>query len=72
MAEKGSQSQFCSGNIANIIPGSPLKKMIPLMEDHEGGGVHGDPCWLMDYHGRYTRYVCVHIIVRQPGTYTLH
>ena len=35
------------GNIANIIPGSPLKKMIPLMEDH--GGVHGDPRWLMDY-----------------------
>ena len=27
-----------SGNIANIIPGSPLKKMIPLMEDHGGGG----------------------------------
>ena len=39
---------FVSGNIANIIPGSPLKKMIPLMEDHGGGGVHGDPRWLMD------------------------
>ena len=38
------------GNIANIIHGSPLKKMIPLMEDHGGGGgVHGDPRWLMDY-----------------------
>ena len=29
---------FFSGNIANIIPGSSLKKMIPLMEDHGGGG----------------------------------
>ena len=36
-------------NIANIIPGSSLKRMIPLMEDHGGGGVHGDPRWLMDY-----------------------
>ena len=35
---------FCFGNIANIIPGSSLKKMIPLMEDHGGGGA-----WLMDY-----------------------
>ena len=35
---------FCLGNIANIIPGSSLKKMIPLLEDH--GGVHGDPRWL--------------------------
>ena len=34
MAEKGSQSQFFSGNIANIFPGSPLNKIIPLMEDH--------------------------------------
>ena len=33
-----SQSQFFSGNIANIIPVSPLKKMIPLMEDYGGGG----------------------------------
>ena len=49
MAETGSQSQFFSGNIANIIPESSLKKMIPLMEDHGGGGVHGDPRWLMDY-----------------------
>ena len=39
MAETGSQSHFFSGNIANIIPGGPLKKMIPLMEDHGGGGV---------------------------------
>ena len=31
------------GNIANIIPGSPLKKMIPLMEDHGGGGAWGPP-----------------------------
>jgi len=28
---------FFSGNIANIIPGRPLNKMIPLMEDHGGG-----------------------------------
>ena len=34
---------FFSGNIANIIPGSPLKKMIPLMEDHGGGGAWGPP-----------------------------
>ena len=51
MAENGSQSQDFFGNIANIIPESPLMKMIPLMEDHGGGGggVHGDPRWLMDY-----------------------
>ena len=54
MAEKGSQSQVFFGNIANIIPGSPLKKMIPFMEDH-GGGVHGDPRWLMHY-----RYISPH------------
>ena len=47
------------GNIANIIPGSPLKKMIPLMEDH--GGVHGDPRWLMDYiHCRQFIHCCHH------------
>ena len=44
MAETGSHSQFFSGNIANIIPGSPLKKMIPLMEDH--GGCMGTPIGL--------------------------
>ena len=38
MAEKAVGPSFFSGNIANIIPGSPLKKMIPLMEDHRGGG----------------------------------
>ena len=49
MAETGSQSQFFSGNIANIIPGSPLKKIIPLMDDHGGGGgLHEDPRWFMD------------------------
>ena len=32
---------FFSGNIANIIPGSPLKKMIAHMEDHRGGGGGG-------------------------------
>ena len=32
---------FFSGNIANIIPRSPQKKMIPLMEDH--GGAWGPP-----------------------------
>ena len=31
---------FFSGNIANIIAGSPLKKMVPLMKDH-GGGARG-------------------------------
>ena len=36
-------SSFFSGNIANIIPGSPLKKIIPLMEDHGGGGTLGPP-----------------------------
>ena len=32
---------FVSDNITNIISGSPLKKMIPLMEDH--GGTWGPP-----------------------------
>ena len=46
---KRAVSPFFSGNIANIIPGSPLKKMIPLMEDHGGGGgCMGVPRWLMD------------------------
>ena len=36
-----------SGNIANIIPGSPMKKMIPLMEDHGGGGCMGTPVDLL-------------------------
>ena len=35
---------FFSGNIANIIPGSPLKKMIPLMENH--GECMGTPVGL--------------------------
>ena len=36
---------YFSGNIANMIPESPLNKMVPLTEDHGGGGgVHGDPC----------------------------
>ena len=55
MAEISSESQFFSGNIANMIPKSPLNKMVPLTEDHGrvcvcvcvwgggGGGVHGDP-----------------------------
>ena len=58
MIETGSQSQFFSGNIANIIPGSLLKKMIPFMEDHGGGGgggVYGDPPWIMDYN--YSRVI---------------
>ena len=30
-----SESQvFFSGNIANMIPASPLNKMVPLMDDH--------------------------------------
>ena len=36
---------FFSGNIANFIPGSPLKKLISVMEIM-GGGVHGDPVGL--------------------------
>ena len=39
---KGQSVPGLFGNIANIILGSPLKKMIPLMEDHGGGA------WLMD------------------------
>ena len=44
MAEIGSESQFFSGNIANVIPECPLNKMVPLTEDHGGGGggVHGE------------------------------
>ena len=37
MAEIGSESQFFSGNIANMIPEGPLNKMVPLTEDHLGG-----------------------------------
>ena len=29
---------FFSGNIANMIPEGPLNKMVPLTEDHGGGG----------------------------------
>ena len=36
VAEINSESQFFSGNIANMIPESPLKEMVPLMEDHGG------------------------------------
>ena len=32
---------FFSGNIANMIPEGPLNKMVPLTEDHGGGG--GEP-----------------------------
>ena len=41
---------FLSGNIANIIPGRPLKKMMPLMEDH--GGCMGTPVglWTIIYY----------------------
>ena len=33
---------FFSGNIANMIPESPLNKMVPLTEDH-GGDARGPP-----------------------------
>ena len=51
MAEISSESQFFSGYIANMIPEGPLSKMVPLTEDHGGGGggVHGDPRQLTDY-----------------------
>ena len=29
---------FFSGNIAYMIPEGPLNKMVPLTEDHGGGG----------------------------------
>ena len=32
MAEISSESQFFSGNIANMIPEGPLNKMVPLTE----------------------------------------
>ena len=38
MAEISGESQFFSGNIANVIPEDPLNKMVPLTEDHGGGG----------------------------------
>ena len=42
MAEISSESQFFfSGNITNMIPESPLNKMVPLTEDH--GGARGPP-----------------------------
>ena len=37
MAEISGESQFFSGNIANVIPEDPLNKMVPLTEDHGGG-----------------------------------
>ena len=45
MAEISSESQFFSGNIANMIPKSPLNKMVPLTEDHGcvWGGAWGPP-----------------------------
>ena len=44
MTEISSEPQFyfLSGNIANMIPESPLNKMVPLTEDQgEGGGGGG-------------------------------
>ena len=43
MAEIGSESQFFSGNIVNMIPEGPLNKMVPLTEDHGGWGARGPP-----------------------------
>ena len=37
MAKISSESQFFSGNIANIIPEGPLNKMVPLTEDRARG-----------------------------------
>ena len=52
MAEISSESQFFSGNIANMIPEGPLNKMIPLTEDQVvvvvvvvGGGGGGGWWW---------------------------
>ena len=42
MAENSSESQFFSGNIANMIAEGPPNQMVPLTEDH-GGGARGDP-----------------------------
>ena len=41
--ENISDSQFFSGNIANMIPESLLNKMVPLTEDRGGGGLMGTP-----------------------------
>ena len=38
MAGISSESQFFSDNIANMIPEGPLNKIVPLTEDHGGGG----------------------------------
>ena len=57
---------YFSGNIANIIPGM---KMIPLMDDHGGGGgVHEDPRWLMDYN-IYNIYSSFSILVLCTGCF---
>ena len=46
MAVISNESQIFSCNIANIIPESPLNKMVPLMEDHgDGGGGGGWGAW---------------------------
>ena len=36
-------NSFFSGNITDMIPKSPLNKMVPLIEDHLGGGGMGTP-----------------------------
>ena len=45
MAEISSESHFFFWYIANMIPGGPLNKMVPLMEDHGVGvgGARGPP-----------------------------
>ena len=40
---------FFSGNMAKILSRGPLKKMVPLAEDH--GGMQGDPLYMTDYKG---------------------
>ena len=49
---------FFPGNIANIIRGCPLKKMIPPMMDTGGGGgggARGSPA----AHGTYGDYIFI-------------
>ena len=41
MAEISSESRFFSGNIANMLAGGPLNKVLPLTEDHSLGGGWG-------------------------------
>ena len=48
MAAISGESQFFPSNIINMIPESPLNKMVPLMED-QGGGGGGLILWNIDW-----------------------